>query len=430
MPRPYRVVHTADWHLGKTLGDLDRTEEHRLFLQWLEGFLVDEKVDALVIAGDLFDSATPPQSAIRLYFDFLAALHARSACRVVVVAGNHDSPAHLEAPRDLLRLVKAHVVGHWPLTPEGTPDFGAILHPLPSPEAPQLIVAASPFLRERELRTGQLGQSADEIARDLRDGLQAIYDTTASAAQALQPEGLPLLATGHLTALGSRRSESEREIHVGGLGAIGADRFPSAFAYVALGHLHRPQAVGGRETIRYAGSPIALGFGEADDAKEIRLLEFGEGRLLHQCGVTIPAARQLASLRIPQTELAPRLKAWEASATASLSPWVEIIVTEATGGQELYRSVQELVSGRPFTVVRVQTERSMETASLSLEEEADASHAHDQLGNPRLVFEQRLNGEPLEPPRREALLTAFEELLSLYDERQRACEEPVATPQS
>ncbi|HWL50931.1 MAG TPA: exonuclease subunit SbcD [Chthoniobacteraceae bacterium] len=419
MSRPYRVVHTADWHLGKTLGDLDRTEEHRFFLRWLETFLVEEKVDALVIAGDLFDSANPPQSAIRLYFDFLAALHAGSACRVVVVAGNHDSPAHLEAPRDLLRLVKAQVVGHWPLTAEGAPDYAALLHPLPSPEAPQLIVAAIPFLRERELRTGRLGQSADEIARDLRDGLETIYRETAAAAESFRAGGLPVLATGHLTALGSRHSESEREIHVGGLGAIGADRFPEAFAYVALGHLHRPQAVGGRETIRYSGSPIALGFGEAAEAREIRLLEFGEGRLLHQCGVAIPPARQLATLRLPQSELAPRLKAWQPAFAAPLPPWLEVIVTGTGENRELYRAVQEIACERPFSVVRVRTEHAAEAASLSLEEEADAAQAHDQLGDPRRVFEQRLDAESLEPPQREALLTAFGELLSLYHERQR-----------
>src|SRR5690606_11240455 len=120
------------------------------------------QVDALIIAGDLFDSATPPQTAVRLYYEFLARLHARSACAVVVISGNHDSPAQLEAPRDLLRVVNAHVV---PSLPQE--QMEALLIPLPSAEAPRLVIAAVPYLRERDLRSGEIGESAEAIREAL-----------------------------------------------------------------------------------------------------------------------------------------------------------------------------------------------------------------------------------------------------------------------
>ena len=406
-PKPagaFRVIHTADWHLGKPLADLDRTEEFRRFLAFLLETLVATEADALVVAGDVFDSATPPQAAVRLYFDFLAALYTRTRCVAVVTAGNHDSPSHLDAPRDLLRALRTRVVAAL------EPERAAMLIPLPSAEAPALLVAAVPFLRERDLRSGRMGQSAAEIERDLRDGLRCRYEEMAEAARPWREKGVPVLATGHLTALGATTSESEREIHVGGLGKIGADAFPAAFAYVALGHLHRPQPVGGRAHIRYSGSPIALSFSEAQDCKELRLLDFAGGSLVVNVPIPVPQARPLVALRVPQGEMEARLSEF-APPPSELTPWVEVVVEGATRAADLYKTVQELVAGRPFQVVKVTPEYAGGGAALGLGDEAAQEEAENLLSDPQAVFRRRLDLEPgLDEPARAALETAFAQL--------------------
>ena len=399
----FRLIHTADWHLGKPLADLDRTEEYRRFLDFLLETLLSTQADALVVAGDVFDCATPPQSAVRLYFDFLTALYTRSHCRVVVTAGNHDSPSQMESPRDLLSVVRTRVVAALPV------DRSAVLIPLPSPESPVLVVAAVPFLRERDLRTGRLGQSAVEIERDLREGLRCRYEEVAEAARPWRERGIPILAMGHLTALGASTSESEREIHVGGLGKIGADAFPEAFSYVALGHLHRPQAVGGRPHIRYSGSPIALSFSETEP-KELRLLDFENGSLVTNEAIPVPQPRSLVVLRVPQSDLESRLLAFTPP-PSELPPWVEVVVENASFGVDLYKTVQDLVEGRPYHVVKVTAERAGDKAALGLEDDSPEEEAENLLSDPKAVFRRRLDQESdLDEAARAALETIFAEL--------------------
>jgi len=414
-PGCFRVVHTSDWHLGKPLVELDRSEEHRRFLDFLLETLIAADADALVVAGDVFDGATPPQAAVRLYFDFLAALYSRSRCVAVVTAGNHDSPSHLEAPRELLGVLRTRVTASLPADP------AALLIPLPSPEAPALVVAAVPFLRERDLRTGRLGQSAAEIERDLREGLQRRYAEVAEAAESWRARGVPVLAMGHLTALGATVTpESEREVHVGGLGSIGADAFPEAFAYVALGHLHRPQAVGGRQHVRYAGSPLALSFSEAADAKEVRLLDFEGGALVLNEGIPVPQARRLVWLRVAQADMEAGLRAF-VPPPSELPPWVEVVVEKASPSGNLYKSVQELVEGRPFEVIKVTVEREGAQAGLLLDDACAEEEADELLADPKAVFRRRLDQEPgLDAAARAALETAFAELCELRLEEEKA----------
>ncbi|MCX6968412.1 MAG: exonuclease SbcCD subunit D C-terminal domain-containing protein [Verrucomicrobia bacterium] len=400
----FRVIHTADWHLGKPLADLDRTEEFRRFLAFLLETVLATETDALVVAGDVFDCATPPQSAVRLYFDFLAALYHRTRCVAVVTAGNHDSPSHLDAPRDLLNALRVRVVAAL------EPDRSGMLIPLPSPENPALVVAAVPFLRERDLRTGRMGQSAEEIERDLREGLRCRYEEMAEAARPWRERGVPILATGHLTALGASTSESEREIHVGGLGKIGADAFSGAFAYVALGHLHRPQAVGGMAHIRYSGSPIALSFSEAADTKELRILDFAAGGLVANGAIPIPQSRCLVALRLPQADWEKQLRDFVPPPSA-LPPWVEVVIEGASRTGDLYKEIQGAAEGRPFQVIKVTAEYAGAAAALGLGDAAAQEEAENLLSDPKAVFRRRVEQEAgLDAASRAALEIAFAEL--------------------
>jgi len=413
LPSDFRVLHTADWHLGKTLGDLSRHEEHRRFLTFLVDAVRNHDVDAVVVSGDVFDSAYPPQSALALYYDFVSDLRRRTKASLVITAGNHDSPAVLEAPRGLLSALDIHVVGRLPK------KIKDLVIPLPHAAAPQVVVVALPFLRERDLREGGIGQGAEAIRRQLADGIRRIHRLAAQQTAEWRQRGIPVLAMGHLTAGSDACPEGEREIHIGGLGAVGADAFPPEFDYVALGHLHRPQAVGDGNRIRYSGSPIPLSFGEATDVKELRVVDFGEGRLVGCHALRLDLERSLAQWRIPFDQLALHLREKHPPRTP-LMPWVEVVVEAAPPGEPIFQLVQDLAKGRPYEVVRVLHHRPTATPQLTAGEWSPEAEAADLLASPERVFACRLSDEPDLPDEdRVGLTTVFRELLDLHQDRLR-----------
>lgn len=410
-PGAYRALHTADWHLGKMLGENSREQEHGRFLDFLLHAIREQNVDLLVIAGDVFDSANPPQAAEAQYYNFLSALFRQGGCSVVIVAGNHDSPAHLEAPRQILKALGAHVLG---ALPQSAADA---LVPLPDADSPRLLVAAVPFLRDRDLRIGQSGQSASEIQRALVEGIKRRYDEVAEAAKPWIDQGVPVLATGHLTVVGSTMCDSEREIHVGGLGAIGTDCFPEAFSYVALGHLHRPQAAGGREIVRYSGSPLPLSFSEAKDVKAVRLLDFNQGKLVAQAELQIPLTRHLAQISATRQSLESAIQTFQPP-PGELSAWVELVIEDPLAGENIFEHAQVLARARGFEVIRVISKPTTTLSGMTAAGISDADGIADLLAEPVKVFAHRLEAESsLTQGEKESLTTVFLELLNLHAER-------------
>ena len=416
----YRVLHTADWHLGKMLGEHSRAEEHARFLRFLLQSIKEQGVDLLIVAGDVFDSANPPQSAEAQYYNFLSELFSQGDCAVIVVAGNHDSPAHLEAPRQILKALGAHVMGAWPSTPN------EVIVPLPDAKSPQLVVAAVPFLRDRDVRTGQSGQSSAEIQQALVEGIARRYAEAAEAAKPWSEQGIPLLAIGHLTVNGATPSDSERAIHVGGLGAVSGDCFPAVFEYVALGHLHCPQSAGGREQVVYAGSPIPLSFGEVEDQKSVRLLDFSGGKLVSQTALKIPVARVLAQICTSRQTLDADLAAFQPG-DSELPAWVEVVIKDPVAGENLSGRAQELAAGRGFEVLRVLNNSSPGVSGPGVPNPDNLTNFVDLLAKPAEVFAHRLAKEQaLTPEEREGLVTVFQELLNLHAELGRASDGPGA----
>ncbi len=375
----------------------------------------------MVVSGDVFDSAYPPQSALTLYYEFLSELRRRTRASVILTAGNHDSPAVLEAPRGLLSSIGVHVIGQLPK------KIRDIVIPLPNAESPQVIVVALPFLRDRELREGGIGQGVEEIRRNLTEGIRRVHGLAAQQTLEWRKRGIPILAMGHLTAAGgSVCPESEREIHIGGLGAVGEDCFPAEFDYVALGHLHRPQRIGQSDRIRYSGSPIPLSFSEANDVKEMRIVDFGEGRRVGCHALRLDVERRLAQWRIPFEQLALHLKDKQ-PAPSPLKPWLEVIVENAPPGAPIFQMVQDLARDRPFEVIRVLNHRPQALPQLQLPDAAGLMDATSVLEAPEEVFDCRLAVEQeLGEEDRAALRTAFRELLDLHQESIRHEEtEPV-----
>jgi exonuclease SbcD len=400
-----RILHTADWHLGARLVERDRLPEHAAFLDWLIETLRSEKIDALLVSGDVFDAANPPQDAVALYFDFLKRLADLKTVQAVITGGNHDSASHLNAPRELLKRFDVHVFGHAGET--NVVDLGGA------------VVAAVPFLRERDLRQATAGETITTVHEQLRAAIRAHYATQLAACRQLA-QGRPVIAMGHLTVLGATTSDSERDIHIGNLGAVGADLF-DGFDYTALGHLHRPQKVAGLETIRYSGSPIPLSFSEAADAKSVAILDVPNSptaekgtpqssasknnplRRSNLCGVQIlpiPATRQLIRATVNRATLAADLQ------TVPAGSWAEITVKLDAPEPDLDRQVREAASGR-FDVLKVLADLPA-TAATPWQPTGPALHDLQ----PRDVFRELLQEKQLPS---DELSAVFDELLALRE---------------
>ncbi|MGO2214144.1 exonuclease SbcCD subunit D C-terminal domain-containing protein [Psychrobacter alimentarius] len=297
--KPLKILHTSDWHLGRRLYGRLRYDEFESFLQWLEDTISAQQVNILIVAGDIFDTMTPSNKAQALYYEFLGRV-SRSCCQhVVIVAGNHDSPTFLDAPSNVLKFLNVHVIG---TACDDLEDEVLVLGD--DDNNPHCIIAAVPYLRDRDVRSSSAGESADSKDANVIKGIRAHYDEVASIAKGKQAElikihqrRIPIIATGHLFAAGGKTTDDDgvRDLYVGSLGKISADMFDEGFDYVALGHLHVPQRVGGLESIRYSGSPIAMGFGEAKQQKQVLLIQFGATESFDNDSLRPNATPQLAS---------------------------------------------------------------------------------------------------------------------------------------
>ena len=406
-PGSFRLLHTADWHLGKLLNDRSRDEEHAQFLEWLLVVVQDHEVDAIVLAGDVFDTANPPQSALARYFNFVSELFRQGDCALLAIAGNHDSAAQLEAPKQALHALNTYVVGALAEDPQDR------ILCLPDAASPRVAIAMVPFLRDRDLRVGKPGETAEEIRASIIEGIEKRYRETAAAAASLD---CPVLATGHLTVSGATISDSEREIHIGGLGAVTPGSFPAAFPYLALGHLHRPQAVGDNPGIRYAGSPIPLSFSEASDRKQVRVLDV-VGDTITQHGLAIPVSRRLVQLRTRYAELEKSLKELQPE-TGSLTTWMEVVVEDATLQDDLVERVRQLTQGRDFEVLKVLRGSPSAFTGMNVDEATDDEAIASLLGDPRAVFKRLLeeHEEPLEAQEIVELEMTFARLVELEEQ--------------
>ena len=339
-----RIIHTADWHLGQRLAGRDRSEEHAQFLNWLIDTVEKEGADALVVAGDIFDTATPAQATMQLYFDFLTRL-SRLEIPAVLVAGNHDSPAQLCAPGQLLKRLEIHVIGTPPEDPaDAVIQFGK-----------DLAVAAVPYLRERDLCRAAPGEHPEQRETRMRKAIAHYYERAARALQPLREQGIPVMATGHATLGGADIADGETEAEIGNIRQIDIGILPGDFDYVALGHLHMPQVVGTQGIYRYAGSPYTVNFGEAGQEKSVMLLDFKKGKGLTRArSIPTPVTRRLLRYTGSVDGITRWLETFDL-VDDPLSAWLEIHVHETEAGVD--REVRNLLESFPVEVLKVIIER-------------------------------------------------------------------------
>ena len=328
-----RFLHTSDWHLGRSLYGKKRIAEHSQFLRWLLETVKNEKVDVLCVAGDIFDTTTPSNKAQKLYYQFLQKISTTSCQHVIITSGNHDSPSLLEAPKELLLALNVHVVGS---VSDSLEDEIVTLYDTQA--TPILIVCAVPYLRDRDIRTARAGENLEDKGLNLKQGIEKHYSQVADLAMAQKKHlnfDIPIIAMGHLFAAGGSTVEGDgvRDLYVGTLAHVSGDIFPECLDYVALGHLHSAQRVGGSENKRYSGSPLPMSFSEAAKDKHVLVVDLAQ-KVEVVVAITVPRFQQLISVQGDLTEISETLQQLIESST---SAWLEIIYT----GTELIGNLQQ-----------------------------------------------------------------------------------------
>lgn len=397
-----RILHTSDWHLGQHFMGKTRQAEHQAFCAWLQEQVRTHEVDVLLIAGDVFDTGSPPSYAREQYYRLVVDLR-DAGCALVVLGGNHDSPAMLGESRSLLAQLGTQVVPGVGLDPAEQ-----VLVLRDRTGQPGAILCAIPFVRPREVMASQAGQSAQDKQLSLQQAIaehyRTLYELALGRREALG-SALPIIATGHLTTVGASASESVREIYVGSLEAFPTSAFPPA-DYIALGHIHRPQKVGGLEHIRYSGSPIALSFDEARQQKEVLLLDFGAAALQSITPLPVPVFQPMASLRGSLKELADAIADVAKQGTPERPVWLEVQVSTDDYLSDLQSRINALCEGLPVEVLRIRRERGNAASSLA----SEARETLDEL-SVEDVFARRLQQETLDQGDTQRLQALYRQVL-------------------
>ncbi|WP_151703151.1 exonuclease subunit SbcD [Nitrincola alkalilacustris] len=396
-----RLLHTSDWHLGQHFFGKSRQPEHQAFLDWLIKQVIEHQVDLVLVAGDIFDTASPPSYAREMYNRFVVALQSTGA-QLVVVGGNHDSVAMLHESKALLACLNTHV-----LPGLAQPEEHLLLVPDRDGE-PGLLLCALPFMRPRELITSHAGEGSAEKQQTLglaiRDKYQQIWELAQARRVSLGRE-LPIIATGHLTVMGATLTESVREIYIGTLDALPADAFPPV-DYLALGHIHKPQQVAGQAHLRYCGSPIALSFDEVKQEKEVLLVEFDTTALQQVSALKVPRWRPMVSVKGDLEQIASQLQEAAAMGTEACPVWVEVTVRADSYLNDLQERIQTLTQGVPLEVLRIRRERSQAVSGLAVQLRETLAEL-----TPEEVFMRRLEQEDMNEEQRQSLLLMYRQLL-------------------
>jgi len=399
-----RVIHTSDWHLGQELHGFDRGIEHDEFLDWLAGQLIELGVNALIVTGDVYDTVNPPIPAQQRFYHFVRrALTESPYLQIVIIGGNHDSAARLELPKHLLDPDRVHFIGGMPRH-NGRPEVSRTLIKLSDKTAtPCVLCAAVPYLRPGDLPS----MSSDESP------LKTLYREVIEAANAVRGD-LPLIVTGHLHMRGGAVSElSERRIIIGGEEAVSSDIFPASVAYVALGHLHKPQSVSGQTTIRYAGSPFPMSVVEKDYQHSIVMIDFDKMRGMELELVRTP--RPIAFYRVPTVGVASLNNVEDELRRIKLvdpgehhRPFLEVAVRLEGAEPELRQRIEAALEGKPVRLTRIVRQTEGQAGAL-----ADAVEGNTELDElePAHVFARRhVEIYGVAPP--DDLKKAFDEVLT------------------
>ncbi len=393
-----KIIHTSDWHLGKQLHKVDLSSDLELFFDWLVQTIKTENVELLLVSGDIFDHAYPSQTALKQYYGFLKRMFFLD-CKLIITGGNHDSSSVLNAPKELLNHLDIHVIG-------GAPRELKDLF-IEFPEE-KLVVAAVPFLKERDIRRSFEGEQYKDRIEQIKAGI-ANYFSNVNAFYRENYSDWDLITMGHLYAQGGTVSESMRDVQIGNQAGIDEQIFGSEPSYVALGHIHKPYRVAENAAVYYCGSPIALSFSEKEDLKQINLIDTSNG-IWEPKILPTPLGRRLVQLTGTFDEIKEQVSELKESST--LQNLIHIRVVEQKESDLLRVQLEEFVNEinlgqEDFFIVKTELKfLEKKVFEVDMDLEVHELKASD-------VFEQKLNKEPIDKEEKEVFKQAF---LSLIEE--------------
>ncbi|TVQ17898.1 MAG: exonuclease subunit SbcD [Bacteroidetes bacterium] len=395
-----KILHTSDLHIGKRLYQAELYEEQNLFFQWLVDCIRQNQVNVLLVSGDVFDVANPSSESRRIYFELLRELMILK-CKVVIAGGNHDSPAVLEAPRELLKHLDIYVTGSLP------DDYSSMLVPVKNKAGEtEVVVACVPFLRDADLRRYNQDENYEERTEAIRKGIVKVFQLTAEECKTHFP-GVPALAMGHLFVQGGFVSESEREIQVGNLAGLEVKNLPDYFSYYALGHLHKPQEPG--EKFIYSGSPVQLSFSESGNANRVMLITTDQQSLSFE-SIPVPLNRKLVRIEGTVEEIRQILRTYS-SEGRRLPDLIELIALEEKHDPAKLMDLETVIEDFKHENATILKYRiRFANAALGSASLYDESQRISEM-KAEDVFVKRLDREELPEPTRDMLLDAFREIL-------------------
>lgn len=401
-----KVLHTADWHLGHRLHEQSQQEEQQLFLDWLTDLILKEAYDVLLISGDVFDTAMPSSQSLGMYYNFLVGLNKTCCQYIIITGGNHDAPGTLNAPKELLNALSIYVVG------KATENIADEVFKITVGNE-TLFVGAVPYLRDQDVRKAVAGESFEDVNQRYKAALIHHYNCISTCIEEQNTTNAVVIAMGHLFAIGGSVSDSEKDISVGNLGHIGAEDFPDAFNYVALGHLHKPQKVGGKETIRYSGSPVALSFSEIQYSKKVMGLTIDHKQIQDIEEITIPSFRTIVSIAGTLEACVKKLKML-AVEEDTLETWVEVVLDNESPALEI-AEIKKVAEDLKIHVLKITLKNKQETVGLEtlLENVKQIKKL-----KPAAIFKQKCEEQGIDFEEHKELLDAFNEALMITQEQE------------
>jgi len=397
-----KILHTADWHIGKTLYKYELNEDIQLFFEWLLNYISQEKIDVLLVAGDIFDMANPSNKDLKIYYDLLIKLHLLQT-KVIIIGGNHDSISLLEAPKDLLNSINIHVVGG------GSDQLNDEVIPICDYMGKvQCVILAVPFLRDRDLRKSVDATQDQNKSEIEKVAIKLHYDQLLEIAMEKFGIKVPIIAMGHLHLQGAETSDSEREIHIGNLEGISATLFSDEIDYLALGHIHKPQKVGNRDKIQYSGSPVFLDFSERNYDKRVIQIELENHKIQEIKSVNIPKKRALkkfvGTYQEVENQLLKYLPEYE------LTSLVELEIIENHQDPAILKQHSDLLEAAPYGNYKIIKSR------LTFKNNSDFRELltdNEQIMSfsPLQIFKKRLELEQIDEKQSNQLLDAYQILI-------------------
>lgn len=399
-----KILHTADWHLGQTFLQKSRIEEHKLFIDWLLHTMIVSEIDAVIVAGDIFDVVNPSMEAMDLYHHFLLKSF-KNNIQVVIVGGNHDSASRLNTTKSLFQLLNVHIVGG------ETGNLGQII-PLKNKKGiNEVVMVAVPYLRDGDIRKIAEAENVNDAHQKFSISVKLHYDSLLEQAK-LQYPNLPVIATAHLYVNGSSLSDSTENMHaIGTLGQISSGAFHSNFSYVALGHIHKPQIIKHTDGVllKYAGSPIPLSFSERDDLKEVTILDFDNDLLTTEI-VNIPVFRLLKRVKGSSEKVITDIEKLLAN-DYLLGVWVEIVLTEKLNFIDFMASIEAMINDKNIEILT----RTLELKTISnanIREIYQIGMDNNPLDDVAEIFKIRCEKAGLDEENQRLILPLFEEILN------------------